>query len=173
VVSLTVLFWMYIILFAFIGTIRGWAKELLVTFGVILAIFIITVLLPFIDGGFDPETLFWVRLIILGLLVFFGYQTPNIRKLAESGVFIRERLQDFVLGIFLGAINGFLFFGTAWFYLHEAGYPFDAIAAPDATTAAGQAALNLINILPPNWLQVPAIYFAIAISFVFVLVVFI
>ena len=57
-VSLTVLFWMYIILFAFIGTIRGWAKELLVTFGVILAIFIITVLLPFIDGGFNPETLF-------------------------------------------------------------------------------------------------------------------
>ncbi len=36
-VSLIVIFWMYVILFAIIGGMRGWAKELLVTFSVILA----------------------------------------------------------------------------------------------------------------------------------------
>ena len=40
-VSLVVLFWMFVILFAIIGAMRGWAQELLVSFSVILALFII------------------------------------------------------------------------------------------------------------------------------------
>jgi hypothetical protein len=43
-ISLTVLFWVFIILFAIIGAMRGWSKELLVTFSVILALFLIEVL---------------------------------------------------------------------------------------------------------------------------------
>ncbi len=50
-ISLDVIFWMFVVLFAIIGLMRGWAKELLVTFAVILALFIITVLenyVPFV-----------------------------------------------------------------------------------------------------------------------------
>ena len=49
--SLSVVFWMYVILFAVIGGIRGWAKELLVSFSVILAMTFSTLLsnyIPFI-----------------------------------------------------------------------------------------------------------------------------
>ena len=40
--SIVVVFWMYVFLFAFIGGMRGWAKELLVTFSAILALAIST-----------------------------------------------------------------------------------------------------------------------------------
>ena len=36
--TLTAVFWMYVILFGIIGGFRGWAKELLVLFSVLLAI---------------------------------------------------------------------------------------------------------------------------------------
>ncbi|MEN6410189.1 MAG: hypothetical protein ABFD44_10830 [Anaerolineaceae bacterium] len=175
-VSLTFLFWLMVVLFALIGAMRGWARELLVTFSVILAIFILTVLerfIPFVRDSLTGESQFWFRSGILALLVFFGYQTPNLPKIAASGRFVRERLQDVLLGLFLGAINGYLVFGTIWSYLNVAGYPFPAISAPVAGTAIGDAAIKLLALMPPTWLGTPAIYFAIAIAFVFVLVVFI
>ena len=43
-ITLNYLFYLFIVLFAIIGAMRGWAKELLVTFSVILSIFIILVL---------------------------------------------------------------------------------------------------------------------------------
>ncbi|HEX7434280.1 MAG TPA: hypothetical protein VF326_11565 [Anaerolineaceae bacterium] len=175
-VSLLFLFWMYVVLFAVIGGMRGWAKEILVTFSVILAIFIITTLerfVPFMRDAIVGAPRFWIRTIIILALVFFGYQGPNIPRLAGNNRFVRERLQDILLGIFLGAINGFLIFGSVWFFLNEAQYPFELISAPDSATSVGQTALGMIKFLPPTWLGAPAIYFAVALAFVFVLVVFV
>jgi uncharacterized membrane protein required for colicin V production len=179
-VGLNIVFWILVILFALIGMTRGWAKELLVTFSVILALFIIAVLerwAPFFEIA--PNTLlttqqFWLRIAVLLALVFFGYQTPNIPKIAGTGRFARDRLQDSLLGLVLGAINGYLIWGTIWFYLHNAGYPFPAVFSPaPAGTPTEQAIVQLLRILPPTWLGVPIIYFAVAIAFAFVLVVFI
>ena len=179
-VSLDVLFWLFITLFGMIGLMRGWAKEMMVTFSVILALFIITVLetyVPFVTKlaldsqrpGGDPQTIFWLRVILLVALTFFGYQTPNIPRLAGSGRFARDRLQDALLGLFLGAVNGYLVWGTMWYFLDHAHYPFPGIVSADLT----QSAKALISFLPPNWLLgVPTIFFAVAISFAFVLVVF-
>ena len=36
--SIVYLFWMYVILFGVIGSMRGWAKELLVAFSVVTAL---------------------------------------------------------------------------------------------------------------------------------------
>ena len=174
--SLTFVFWMYVVLFGVIGAMRGWAKELLVSFSVVLAIFIITVMeifIPFVRDAVVGPAHFWLRVGVLTALVFFGYQTPNLPRLAGSNRFAREHLQDILLGLFLGAINGYLIFGTVWFYMDSAGYPFQYIAAPVAGTPMGDAAIKLLALLPPQWLSTPAIYFAVAVAFVFVLVVFI
>jgi uncharacterized membrane protein required for colicin V production len=174
-VSLNVLFWMLVILFGLIGSMRGWAKELLVTFGVILSTFLIVLLerwIPFINKSIAAEggaPQFWMRTIILMAIIFFAYQTPNLAKLAGSGRFARERLQDTLLGLFLGAVNGFLVFGSIWYWLDFAGYPFPNIVSKPLSDSA----LALINLLPPHWLGTPVIYFAVAIAFAFVLVVFI
>ena len=175
-ISLDVLFWMYVILFALIGGMRGWTKEVLVTAGAIMALFVVTVIenfIPFIQNSLTEESSFWVRIGILAGLTFFGYQGPNIPRILESGKFVRDRFEDVLLGIFLGGINGYLIFGTAWFYMMEANYPFDWITAPNELTQAGHNIEALIKILPPQWLNAPTIYVAVAIIFIFILVVFI
>lgn len=175
-VSLTVVFWMYVVLFAIIGAMRGWAKELMVTFSVVLSLFIITLLEQFVPPlreGIGEIPRFWVRIIIVTLLVFFGYQTPNIRALAGAR-FARERLQDTLLGLIIGALNGYLVVGSFWYYMDEAGYPFAPFfTAPNLSDPLGRAAEVLVSRLPPVFLQPPWIYFAVAIAFLFVVVVFI
>jgi len=177
-VSLIFVFWMYVVLFSIIGAMRGWAKELLVSFSVILALTFITLLqnyIPFVRDVLPKEStgLFWTRTIILVVLVFFGYQTPNLPRFA--GKFTRERLQDALLGIFLGGINGYLIAGSLWFFIFSANYPFAMITDPNNTGVPQiiDSANKLIAFLPPQLLGVPAIYFAVVLAFVFVLVVFI
>jgi len=180
-VSLVVIFWMYVILFAIIGAMRGWARELLVSFATILALFIVTVMERFAPAfvGKTLENLntvqFWLRAgLILGL-VFFGYQSPNIPKLAQQARFARERLQDILLGVFLGAFNGYLVAGSIWYYLDAAKYPFKKII--DAPTGTVEELTNrMMAMMPPHLLGAndsAAIYFAVALAFAFVLVVFI
>jgi uncharacterized membrane protein required for colicin V production len=175
-VSLVFVFWMYVILFAIIGGMRGWAKEIVVTFSVILALTFTTLLsnyVPFIRDVLQKDSkplFFWLRCIILLLLVFFGYQTPNIQRFAAK--MTREKLQDAILGVVVGSLNGYLIAGTLWFYLSDAGYPFSKfITAPTGEFAA--TANALLNYMAPKLLGIPGIYFAVVIAFMFVIVVFI
>ena len=170
--TLNFAFWTLVVLFAIVGAMRGWAKELLVTFSAILALFFIEIFiryLPPVRSFFAPPndaTEFWVQTIILITMVIFGYQTPNLAKFA-SPKFARERFSDALLGFFLGAFNGYLIFGSIWYFLIESGYPF-----PDYITAPAPVPW-IVAYLPPVWLGIPTIYFAVAVSFLFVLVVFI
>jgi len=108
-ISILSVFWMFIILFGLIGAMRGWAKELLVIFSIVLALFLIYVLenfTPFIipfdevlsqvenlnpSTGFELlpvpiqdelKVQFWSRAAIVGILAFFGYQTPRLAFLS-------------------------------------------------------------------------------------------
>ena len=151
-VSLIIIFWMYVILFSIIGGIRGWAKELMVSFSVILALTFTTLLsnyVPFIRDVLakdNPALYFWFRTIILGVLVFFGFV--------------------------LGALNGFLIAGTIWFYMAEAAYPFPQVVTAPAGDIA-KVAEAMLHYMPPKLLGIPGIYFAVVIAFIFVIVVFI
>ncbi|MCC6146163.1 MAG: CvpA family protein [Anaerolineaceae bacterium] len=178
-IALHVLFWIFVILFALIGLNRGWAKEMLVSFAIILGIFIINVLetfIPFVrDLAAVNQTgiIYWIRTILVILLVFFGYQGPNIPRLAATNRFVREKLQDSLLGFFLGALNGYLVIGSLWYFMNQAGYPFPNLISAPPPGDFGEASRNLIELLPPIWLHSPTIYFAVAICFAFVLVVLI
>ncbi len=176
-ISINVVFWMFVIIFSIIGAIRGWVKELMVMFSVILAIFLLNVLGTytkiFVAMGQAPSMLFWVRTALVLALAFFGYQSPKIPQIAATGKLGRDRLQDVLLGVVIGAINGFLIFGTVWWFLHQADYPFDIITRPAMGTPAGDAALKMVSFLPPAWMSGSFVYFAVGIAFVFVLVVFI
>lgn len=177
-VYLNFIFYCFVILFAVIGAMRGWAKEMMVTASAVLALFIITVLETYVAGVSQsfaqPGTTaqFWMRVAILILLTFFGYQTPNLPRVGGER-FARERLQDSLLGIFLGALNGYLIVGSIWYFLSEANYQaISYIIPPDPNSIPGQAAIKLLAMMAPAWLGVPFIYFAIALSFIFVIVVF-
>lgn len=174
-ISLNFTFWLLVALFGLIGMMRGWAKELLVSFSLVLALAFNSLLMryvPVIKALPSDETpLFWIRISIVLMLVFFGYQTVGLPRFASKAG--REKLQDSLLGFVLGAVNGFLVFGTIWFYMAEANYPFEYISAPVPGTPMGEAALRLMPILAPRLLGEPAIYFAVMLCFIFVLVVFI
>src|SRR5512133_1896184 len=174
--SIVILFWMFVILFAIVGWMRGWAKELLVAFSVILALALNHVLRRYIPiAQALPETdksLFWVRTIILLVLVYFGYQTVvSIPHLASRAA--RERLQDTLFGAILGGVNGYLIAGTILFYMIIAGYPFNKIISPPTDQGIIQTVNQMMTYMPPQLLGEPGIYFAIILAFIFVLVVYI
>jgi hypothetical protein len=180
VVTLSFFFFFLVVLFGIIGAMRGWAKELLVSFSVILALALITVLetyvpiYPFHGSSTDPNQIkaeFWTRTFILVMLVFFGYQTPNLPRLGGAR-FVRERLSDTLLGLFLGMVNGYLIIGSLWWFMDEAGYPLAPYITAPPNNELGQAALRIIPYLPPSWLGIPYIYFAVIVAFVFVIIVF-
>ena len=174
--NIVYLFWMYVLIFGVIGAARGWAKELLVSFSVVLALALNHVLRRYIPLAQNlPEqdiSLFWVRTAILLVLVFFGYQTVvSIPHLAARAA--RERLQDTLFGGIMGGINGYLVAGTILYYMYIAGYPFSKIISPPTDPAVVQTVNQMMLYMPPQLLGEPGIYFAIILAFIFVLVVYI
>ena len=174
--SIVYIFWMYVILFAIVGGMRGWAKELLVAFSVILALALNHVIRRYIPvAAALPEsdvTLFWVRTIVLLVLVFFGYQTViTISRLAARAA--RERLQDTLFGVILGAFNGYLIAGTILYYMHVADYPFENVITKPQDPALLQTVNQMMLYMPPQLLGEPGIYFAVILAFIFVIVVYI
>jgi len=174
--SIVYVFWMYVILFGVIGGMRGWAKELLVSFSVILSLALNHVLREYIPIARDlnetDPSLFYVRVIILLVLVYFGYQTVvSIPHLASRAA--RERLQDTLFGVILGGFNGYLVAGTILYYIHVADYAFQNVITKPADPVLLQTVNQMMLYMPPQFLGVPAIYFAIILAFIFVLVVYI
>ncbi len=173
--SIVYVFWMYVVLFAIVGAMRGWAKELLVSFSVILALTTNHVLrkyIPIVSALPESSTsLFWIRTLILLTLVYFGYQTVvSVPRLASKAA--RERLQDTLFGFIMGGINGYLIAGTVLFYMHQANYPYPTIVSPPTGDVLTKV-IALMNWMPPHLLGEPGIYFAVLLAFIFVLVVFI
>ena len=165
---------MYVLLFAAIGAMRGWAKELLVSFSVILALalnYLLKKYVPMIVNLPPAGTsLFWIRTWITAGLVYFGYQTVASDKL--SGKARKEKLQDALFGGVMGAINGYLMMGTLWAYLHEAQYPFPKVFYPPTADAASEI-VRMMKWMPPYSLGEPGIYFAVIIAFIFIIVVYV
>lgn len=175
--TLSAVFWLFVGVFAVVGSFRGWAKELLVLFSLILALFLLYVLERYVPGAnaaldfqaglLDPGGQVIVRGFLFFGLAYFGYQTPNLRALQKKSA--RENLQDAMLGIVIGGINGYFLFGSLWYYAHLAGYPW-----PDLVTPPNDfASLELLAYMPPVLLGEPAIFFAVGLAFVFVIIVFI
>jgi hypothetical protein len=176
-VSLTVLFGMFVVLFAIIGAMRGWAKELLVTSALVLGLFLNAILENYITPYASalqlqpPLTQFLLRGGILVLLSVFGYQTPNIRALQPK--LARERVEEVLLGLVLGALNGYLLIGSLFFYLNQTGYPTSLVIPPVPDTPLRASIDALMKWVPPSLLPIPQIYFAVGVVFVFIIVVFV
>jgi hypothetical protein len=179
VVSILVVFYMFLILFAIIGAMRGWAKEILVGFSVILAMALIVILetlMPVLRDFLtrDATIQFWSRTVIVTLLVFFGYQSPKLTQLSKA-LNRRDQIQDVLLGLILGVVSGYLIIGSLWSFMAAADYPFAPyITAPQSGQPLGDAALRIVQYLPPVWLgKTPNVFIAVVFAFIFVIVVFI
>lgn len=168
-----------IILFGIIGAMRGWVKEILVTFSIIIGIFIIFLIenyIPIVRTFFalNGVTQFWIKTLIICLLIIFGYATPNIQVIKNRDQKTeKSKVPDTLLGLFIGILNGYLVFGTIWFFLDISNYPFPFIVAPSPDDPFTRFGYSLINSLPPVWLKSPLIFFIVAVLAVLIVVIFI
>ncbi len=169
--SLMFVFYVYIGYFAVTGFMRGWAKELLVSVSVLLALALIGILeyqIPLIKDLIVPDSKgqFWFRVGLFTIIIFFGYQTPNIPRFASTAK--REKFRDSILGVIFGAINGYLVVGSLWYFVDTVGYFSPFFVEPEATHPMGETALKVLELLPPAilsgdtfWVYIVAIVAAI------------
>lgn len=166
-ISLVSVFWVLLGFFAIIGLLRGWAKEIIATMGIVLALFALNQFGPALfDESIeydidqsqvmnapldqrqivvaDPNTLqarsqqFVLQSGFLIIVTFFAYQTPtavNVWASRRGGrpgrlAGLDEGLQQRILGLVLGLVNGWLVIGSIWYYAHRLGYPFGEYVIP-------------------------------------------
>ena len=193
--SLTVAFWIMVLLFAFVGMMRGWTKEIVVTSSIILGLFTINQFFATIfgfvgweTGGVPPiEVRRWQFFVMSGVLLalpFFGYQGPALaRSRIGERLTRRDSVQDRVLGFLVGGTNGWLIVGSIWSFLEyqlisasnwvryspDVPYPFD----PTKILRPAPELAPIIENLPiPVLTQSPYILpLMLVVVFLFVLVV--
>ena len=190
--SLGTLFWLMILFFGIIGSLRGWTREVIATSGLILSLFainqfgnLILGLAP-IGASTPPDRQRFYYLAILHLVIaFFSYQGPAFAgaRLGDR-LRVRDNFQDKLLGLIVGALNGYLIVGSLWSFLEyrvqATGdwlrlapgefYPFDltVLARPDVT-----AGLDALMGRLPLPLLSPYLPFLVVIVFLFVIIVMI
>lgn len=192
--SLTTAFWTLVLLFAIVGMMRGWTKEIVVTASCILALVIINSFMSpiFTFIGWDnsgtppPEIRRWQFFIMSGIMLllgFIGYQGPTLaRSRVADRLTRRDNLQDKILGFFVGALNGWLIVGSIWSFLEykivaandwvryapNVPYPFD----PARITRPTPELAPIIDNLPiPVLTQNPYILLVLLVIFVLFLLI--
>jgi hypothetical protein len=153
-IQLSTFMWAMALLFGYIGFLRGFSKEMISTAGIILGLF---ALFQFNDTitqlliTMPAEQGFLLRAIGFGLVVFFAYhdrtgeiaQSKKSRGSREDNR--RDELQTNILGAILGFTNGYLVWGSLWYFMHITNYPLSPyISAP----IAGSYSANFIEYLP-------------------------
>ncbi len=190
--SLGTLFWLMILFFGVIGSLRGWTREVIAASGLILSLFAINQFGKYVLGvptgaAPSPERQRFYYLAAFHLFIaFFSYQGPATfagRRIGEK-LQARDRLQDKLLGFIVGGVNGYLIVGSLWSFLEyrvqptgdwlrlPSGefYPFDltVLARPEAIAGLD----SLISKLPLPLLA-PYLPFLVVIVFLFVIIVMI
>jgi hypothetical protein len=178
-ISIHIMLWIFILLFAIIGAVRGWAKELLVTFSVILALFSLNVFQTFVPffkevmRESSPATAFWIRTGIVTAWFFSGIKPQNCSGWPKADVYSKCTAR-YALGRSIGRCERVHGFWHGLVLSSHSRIPLRVCNRPRPGHCEGLAALTWINYLPPSWLMGnPAIYFAVAICFIFIVVVFI
>jgi hypothetical protein len=176
-IAMVAVFAMFLFMFALIGAVRGWAKEMLVIFSVILALAAITLvedLLGFKNTLFksNPTLQYWFRTITVMVMVFFGYQSPSLPRF-KIATEKRDRIQDHLLGFIMGMLSGYFVVGTLWSFSSQAQYPFLSPYIQGVPPELSHITDQVLNLLPPVWLDQPTtVFIFVVVSFIFAIVFF-
>lgn len=173
------LFVLYLFMFSFLGFLRGWVKEIILTFAIIMALALNILLQKYIplvrDLAFDSPSLFWIRMIIMLSMVYFGYRTViDIPEMSmKAGSRNIKSVRDKFFSLFIGSLNGYLLAGTTLFYMFQTNSMLDRIVKNPINESAYQTIQNVMLYMPPRIFGEPLIYFTVIIIFVFVLYIYV
>lgn len=140
-IQLSAILVMMSIFFAIIGFLRGWNRELISTAGIILGLFALfqfdSLLRGVLLAGVAQDQVFFVQTTIFIVIVFFAYQTRALGRARPEG---RDNLQESVLGGIVGFLNGYLIWGSIWYFMDINQYPFSPlVVAPSPGSPSDQA----------------------------------
>jgi colicin V production protein len=152
-IQLSALLWASAIVFGVIGFMRGLSKEMISLSGVILALFALfqfdSLLRKVLLANVPPEQQFLVQTAIFLGIVFFAYQTRALGKRipganAPPPAEGRDNLQSTILGAVVGFVNGYLIWGSIWYFMDINGYPLTPfVAAPPQGSPSAQIIASL------------------------------
>jgi hypothetical protein len=149
-VEIQQLFFILIVVMGIIGMVRGFLKELGVTLVLVATLFALDRLIPIVNefinnGGFGflglgpvPETQSTNNI----LFVLFGAMMIGATYIAYQGETLAYEgknpgsIVGGLLGFLIGAVNGYLLFGTLWWLMNFYQYPFGLVAQPLPESAA-------------------------------------
>ncbi len=189
-IGLVTTLWIMVGFFAIVDMQRGWTRAVIATSGLVLSLFAINQFAPFLfgalgdfDEAFNEEM--WRRQIYILTAIhlaigFFSYAGPAFAGKLSSRLAIRDNIQDKLLGLLVGAVNGYLAVGTlisflqyrltpeSWVPTTPAPYPFspDVLVRTEAVDAISQ--WLPIPLLTSNPYVLPIL---LVLVFLFVLVV--
>ncbi len=148
-IQLSMFMWIMAAIFGYIGFTRGWNKEIISMSGIILGLFALFQFDNTINtllANVPEEQKFFIRAIIFTIIIFFAYQTRAlIGNEAKKGGDGRDNLQSALLGAIVGFINGYLIWGSLWYFMHVTNYPLRPyVDAP----LPGTASADFIQSLP-------------------------
>jgi uncharacterized membrane protein required for colicin V production len=154
---------------AAIGLVRGPSKELGVTMALVVMMAVLTQFDALVDFnempgkvnnalqavGLDSDSvlqqrttvwyLYTAATIFTAFLAYHGHETLAFGFKDPPGV------GGAILGWLAGALNGYLIFGTIWYYLWRLDYPIQQYVWFEARFT--ELAQNLVNLLPQNLLS--------------------
>ncbi len=164
--------WGFVMVFGLMGALRGWAKEILVSFSVIVALamrLIFSKYVPFVRDILNrpPIEQFYVYGVLIIFMAIAGYAGPVVSA-RLAGKAAREKLQDILLGFVVGAFNGYMIVGTLWYLLHNANYGIWDIQPPLEGTTSYMVATQY---LPLIWVTDPLLLTIFVLAAVFLVIV--
>lgn len=130
------------VFFGVIGFLRGWNRELIAMAGIILGLFALFQFDNLIRGvllaGVARDQVFLIQSLLFVIIVFFAYQTRALGDGdSREG---RDNLQTSILGAIVGFINGYLIWGTIWYFMDINEYPLaPSVIAPAPGSPSDQA----------------------------------
>jgi hypothetical protein len=146
---------------------------MLVAFSAILALFLLNIFSQYVLNktlaNMSASSRFIVQALFIVVIAMFGYAGPTLSGTVRNKL-ARETVQDVLLGIVIGAINGYFIIGSILYFLHQEGYPFPEWMTPPPP---GSLYETSIKWLAPAWLKPPLVFFAVGLSFVIVIILFV
>jgi uncharacterized membrane protein required for colicin V production len=164
VAPIELFFGVLVLVFALIGLVRGFLRELGVTTVMMFALFVLHLFEPFLDQGVtrvmamgdglvEAQSQSGVQtglfVIVIAVIAFISYAGETLSFAGESP---RGPL-GIILGALIGGLNGYLIAGSVWYYLHKWDY---AIAWMGfSSEQLSETAQSLVEFMPIAFLGQP------------------
>ncbi|MCL6509417.1 MAG: hypothetical protein K6U78_01880 [Anaerolineae bacterium] len=174
-INADIFFVFYLIVWGFIGTSRGWVREVIVTFTMLFALFIYS--LPQFNNVMNPLwtqsepiwRFFWRAMPFL-VIAFFGYLSPVVAR-GRFQVNAANRFEYSLLSFMIGVFNGYLLFSSLAFWALQAGLLDGQYANLFTPPPGGWNKFFFIESAAPVIFSGSLLIFVLIVIFLFVIVV--